>query len=65
MDRLQFSELKKGMAVKDKDKNFGKIIKIENIHNITVKFTNDMGGYGFYCLDPACQDHYDPLYKSE
>ena len=65
MDRLQFSELKKGMIVKDKSENFGKIIKIEDIHNITVKYKNGTGGYGFYCLDPACIDHYDPLYKSE
>jgi hypothetical protein len=64
MIKLEFSELKKGMNVRDTEGNTGKIIKITDIHNILVKFSHN-GGYGFYCLDENDKKFYDPLYKSQ
>jgi len=65
MVKLEFSELQVGMKVQDNDGNKGKITKCKDIHNIGVKFITGTGGYGFYCLDPECPQHYDPLYKAE
>jgi hypothetical protein len=56
-----FSELKIGDSVKDSDGNEGKIISMETIHNVDVELMS--GGKGIYCLDPDCEDLYDPLEK--
>jgi len=63
MNRLQFSELKKGMKVIDQDKNIGIVKTYKNIHNIKVKYETGVGGYGIYSIDPQDKDHYDPLYE--
>jgi len=61
MKKLEFSELKNGMSVKDTNGNIGIIKKCEDLHNIIIKYKNT-GGWGFYCLDPLDEDYYDPLY---
>ena len=71
MDRLKVSDLKKGMKVRDNDGNYGEVKKVQDDHNIMVKFINSPGqkgcteGYGIYCLNPKCTDYYDPLYNAE
>jgi len=65
MVKLEFAELQIGMKVQDNDGNIGTIKKCKDVHNILVKFITGTGGYGFYCLDPECPQHYDPLYKYE
>lgn len=71
MDSLTISDLKKDMTVRDNDGNYGKVKKVNDEHNILVKFINPpgktgcVGGYGIYCLNPDCGDYYDPLYKVE
>jgi hypothetical protein len=62
MKKLEFSELKNGMNVKDTTGNIGIIKKCNDLHNIIVKYKNN-GGWGFYCLDPMDKNEYDPLYK--
>jgi hypothetical protein len=62
MEKLEFSELEKGMKVKDRNGNIGTIKKCEDLHNIIVRYKNT-GGWGFYCLDPLDENYYDPLYK--
>jgi hypothetical protein len=66
MEKLQFSEIQKGMRVKDSHGNIGIVKKHKDIHSILVKFEKlGGGGYGFYCLDSKDERFYDPLYKIE
>jgi len=64
MKKLEFSDLKVGMRVKDVHENISIIKKCKDEHNILVKF-EPYGGYGFYCLDPTDKKYYDPLYEIE
>jgi len=64
MIKLEFSELKPEMRVKDDNENIGIIKKCEDKRHILVKFEPG-GGYGFYCLDENDKKYYDPLYKIE
>lgn len=61
MEKLKFENLKINQRVVDlKNKKIGKIIKIDDIHNVSVKYFH--GGFGIHCLDKKCSE-YDPLYK--
>ena len=64
--KLEFSELKLEMKVRDDNGNIGIIKKFKDINNVVVKFEKTGGGgYGFYCLDENDKKYYDPLYKRE
>lgn len=59
--KLQFSDLRVGMKVKDNDENIGTILQIKDIHNILVQFDKN-SGYAYYCLDINDKKYYDPLF---
>jgi len=63
MDQLKFEEIKKGMKVRDNYGNVGVATLRKDLHNITVKFDNNIGGYSIYCIDPTYKIHYNPLYR--
>jgi uncharacterized protein YkvS len=57
-----------GMMIRGNDGMLGKIIKIEDRHNVHVKYLkkDNYGQYGtgIHCLVKKCGNrHYDPLYK--
>jgi len=62
MKKLEFSDLKKGMKIKDMHGNISTIIHCKDIHFITVKFKTGTEGYGFYSLDPS-DKNYNILYE--
>lgn len=61
---VNFEDLKLGMLIEDNDKHIGKIVKIEDIHNVHIDYylglrdEIDYGGYGILCFDPSC-DYYE------
>jgi len=62
IEKLKFENLHIGMEVFD-EKDKGKIIECNDIHNVYVKFETKHGeGFGLYCLDLDC-DQYSPLYE--
>lgn len=48
---LSFSELRKGLKVKDSDGDIGEVKDCSDIHNVVIKFKD---GLGVYCLDKNC-----------
>ena len=59
MVKLKFENISKGMRVKDKDGDVGKVVEYSDIHNIKVKLKD---GIAFYCLVEDCSE-YEPLYE--
>lgn len=58
---VTFEQLKVGQLIQDSEGNIGKIVKIEDIHNVTVDYCLNIrdqiqhGGFGVLCFDPECQ----------
>jgi len=57
--KLEFTDIKVGMLVRDTDENEGEVIQCNDIHDIILEYR--INGMGIYCLDANCIE-YEPLF---